>query len=67
MGCPHCKLAFVGHACVSVPGELPEEGDVGVCRHCGGWWTLQFGEFIKYMPSKDEEDFVIPKLPEIRP
>lgn len=64
--CPSCKRQFIGHACVSDPGELPDEGDCGICKFCGGWWTIKDGEYVDYYPSRAEMEFVIPKLQEAR-
>lgn len=65
--CPHCKLEFHRHREVDGPATAPEDGDVGVCYHCGGWWTLKKRHFVEYIPTAAELQIVTPKLRDARP
>lgn len=65
--CPNCKARFKKHQCIDDPVALPEDGDIGVCYRCGGWWTLKAGRFIEYTPTQEEMAMAIPKMLEIRP
>lgn len=65
MKCPHgCtpRVNYAFHDCVNEPGAQPEEGDVGICYTCGGWWQLRNGDFVKYAPTAEEVAMVMPEM-----
>lgn len=64
MKCPHgCSQCEFGYQdCIGSPGTLPEEGDVGMCYVCGGWWTIIKGACIKYIPTPEESNLAYSHL-----
>ena len=56
MICPHgCSMEpFWYQDCPECLGSTPQEGDVGMCARCGGWWQVRQGEAVKYEPTAEE-------------
>lgn len=68
MRCPYrCTNTDFGYNdCLSSPGRVPEDGDVGLCAYCGGWWTLVDGECQPHMPTLEQMEDVLPHMAESR-
>lgn len=66
MRCPYgcTPFEFGFQDCVSFPGRLPKEGDVGMCYVCGGWWTISGRQCVKYVPTPEESNLAYSNLEE---
>lgn len=64
MKCPYGCIDedFVHYDCPEEPGAKPQDGDVGVCYRCGGWWQLQTGVSIPYTPMPEELARTTPQI-----
>lgn len=56
MKCPYActNEDFLVYDCPSDPSAVPANGDVGMCYHCGGWWTMVDGHLVEYTPSDEQ-------------
>lgn len=64
--CPYMDCTAKGNAvfddCIDTPGASPEEGSVGICYDCGGWWELRNGRRIEYTPTDEELELVMSSM-----
>ncbi len=52
--------------CITDPNAVPEEGSVGMCYRCGGWWELKNGQPVEFIPSMELMRLVQKELPNAR-
>jgi len=66
--CPYLCTSkpFAFNDCITQPGHEPEDGDIGCCAVCGGWWILVNGVCEKYDPTLEEMKMVVPEFPASR-
>lgn len=63
MKCPYgCPGQFDYHDCISDPGCQPEEGDIGMCYHCGGWWEMKKGQAVPTIPDEETMTLVMKEV-----
>ena len=61
MRCPYkeCNVTFKFCDPINRPkGSTPKEGSCGMCYRCGDWWEIKDGMVIKYIPTKEQLEFM---------
>ncbi len=72
MKCPHIECESRSYKnpmvqffdCITEPGAVPSDGDIGCCATCGGWWTMKDGDLVIYEPNYEERVMAADAMPE---